>query len=90
MTNEMKLLRAFIKAQGYEIEEIEVVDTERLDNAEIGYAKYVSEGGSGVGKPSRYDFTSIDYKVTQKITKVTHEQTTQPWLNDRSHLGVIF
>ena len=61
MNNTDKLLRAFIDAMGYEVEE--VFDKERF--------KFESDLAHGVGvkfNGDRGDY--IDYKVTKKVTKV--------------------
>lgn len=77
MTDEMKLLRAFIEAQGYEIEEIKNCSEVKMSRDEVEHYHNPnchlvldSEGLAIVDKDGMYTqiFTSpdIDYKVTKK------------------------
>jgi len=57
MTNEMKLLRAFIQASGYEIEEVKTVTKKKFSFLKALFTDRYNQ---------QRDITTIDYKVTKK------------------------
>ena len=62
MNNTDKLLRAFIEASGYEIEEVSLAKTKVPKGADIDTAQVIRISGDGL-----YYTSGIDYKLTKKI-----------------------
>ena len=58
MNNTDKLLRAFIEASGYEIEEVKTVTKQKFSVAKALFTERYN---------SQQPITTIDYKVTKKI-----------------------
>jgi len=79
MDSTERLLRALIKALGYEVEEVNIVDEEN-------YQKHIYDCESlGVHKREMLDvsmFTSIDYKVTKKDTTPSNYEVVEQELKN--------
>lgn len=72
----MKLLRAFIEAQGYEIEEI------------IG-KKFAGAMVTDEGQEDRFIDAVIDYKVTKKNKELTTDEWIKKNFPDQNNIGVV-
>jgi len=59
MTNEMKLLRAFIEASGFDVEDVVTVTKPKFNAMKALYTDRYNQQGP---------ITTIDYKVTKKNT----------------------
>ena len=71
MTNEMKLLLAFIEASGYEVEELTACDEPAYQEAVSQHNTYLASGGNATWPhPEQRDFVNVSgYTVTKKKTE---------------------